>query len=71
MTGSYLPQGSGVTNSVVRATAELRRPGMKLSSSPGKRTRVEGHDETIVRTAAVGLAWYKEVKVGLATRDGR
>lgn len=68
MTESYLPQVNGVTNSVVRTTAELRRRGHDLIViAPGRRHRGDSDENLVVRTAAVGLPGYGEVKVGVAS----
>ncbi len=68
VTESYLPQVNGVTNSVVRATAELRRRGHEvLIIAPGQKIAATS-EATVVRVPAIGLPGYREVKVGLATR---
>lgn len=55
MIESHLPQVDGVTNFVVRTTAELRRLGHHvIIVAPGKAERPQGEEETIVRTGANG-----------------
>lgn len=68
VTESYLPQVNGVTNSVVQATAELRKRGHEiLIVAPGGKPAEES-ETGVVRVGAVGLPGYREVKVGLARR---
>jgi phosphatidylinositol alpha 1,6-mannosyltransferase len=68
VTESYLPQVNGVTNSVVRATAELRKRGHEVVIvAPGQKVAATT-EANVVRTGSFGLPGYREVKVGLASR---